>query len=297
MDKLKNMALFCRVVEQGNFAKAARSVNLTPAIVGRHVFRLEEMLGLRLILRTTRTMEVTAAGKEYYRGCKRILEQVETLEQSLVQSVYGEPEGRVRIGVPDGFAAPYLLDLVANFQQSYPKVQIDIIEDNERTDMIKDHVDLVIRFAMTLDDASYVATPLTTTPLALFASRDYLQRKGSLSSIEDLAHHDCLLFSATRYGGTWPVIVDGQPRKLQLPWKLSFTNTHILMDAVGKGLGIGLIPELLVKGLSRGNIEKIEGICEFHTITIYAIYPSRDYLPHRVRLLLEHIKHSLRDSG
>ncbi|CAM3778273.1 LysR family transcriptional regulator [Parendozoicomonas haliclonae] len=294
MDKLRNMALFCRVVEQGSFAKAAHELNLTPAIVGRHVASLEQSLGMRLILRTTRSMEITPAGQEYYNGCKRILENVEILEHSLNLGQTGEPKGLIRIGAPDGFAAPYLLDQVASFQEIYPQVQVDILEDNGRTDMVKDHIDLMIRFAIALDDANYIATPLTTTPLALFASPEYIERRGRPTSINDLNTHDCLLFSASRYGGTWPVIIDGAPKKLQLPWRLSFTNTHVLISALDKGLGIGLMPEILARGLSQKELVKIDDLFDFHTVTIYAIYPSREYIPERVRLFLEHLKQTFK---
>ncbi|MCO7223044.1 LysR family transcriptional regulator [Pleionea sp. CnH1-48] len=290
MDKLRNMQLFCRVVELGNFAKAAKAMNLTPAIVGRHIANLEQSLEVRLINRTTRSMEVTPAGQEYYGGCKAVLENIEVLEQSLLRSYVEEPKGFIRVAAPDGFASPYLLDHVIGFQERYPQIHIDIVADNERTDLIKDNIDLAIRFAISLEDSSYVAYPLTHTKLALFGAVKYLEEHGVPQSISDLNAHDCLHFGASRYGGFWPVIKNGETKKIKLPWKLSFSNTHIYMDALTRGLGIGLLPEIFVSGNNAGNLNKIEGVFDFHEITIYAMYPSRHYIPHRVKLFLEYLK-------
>ena len=121
MNKLKKMAVFARVVELGSFAAAAADLNVTPAIIGRHVADLESLLDVRLINRTTRSMEVTEAGLRYYQGSKSMLEQIAALEQEVSDPQGALLSGVIRIAAPEGIGAPLLLDAVESFPGQPPR--------------------------------------------------------------------------------------------------------------------------------------------------------------------------------
>lgn len=285
------MALMAAVVEQGNFAQAAKVVDLTPAMVGRRIAAIEEKLGFKLFNRSTRWMELTPGGQTYYEGCKRILTEVYELEESVTSSHQTNPKGMIRLTAPDGLGSPFLIDMIHEFRQPYPDVRFDIDLSSEPKDLIAEKIDLSIRLAFELEDSSMIATKLGRTSFALYASEQYLNEKGYPQTLNDLKQHDCLHMGASKYGDFWNVIVAGELTRFRQDWALVLPNTECLIQAVAKGLGIALIPTLLVDThIKTGRIIQLEGIADFPKLTVYAMYPTRKHLPYRVNLFLDFLK-------
>ena len=134
MNKFEDMKLFCQVVERGSFASTANVLNVTPAIVGRRISALEQSLGFKLLNRTTRRMKVTSAGLSYYEGCKRIIEDVLELEESIFTQNTHRPCGQIRLSAPDGLGDALLIDIIQKFQDLYPEIRFDLQLDNQRVD-------------------------------------------------------------------------------------------------------------------------------------------------------------------
>ena len=291
MDKLKKMAVFARVVELGSFARAADDLNVTPAIVGRHVADLEAMLDQRLINRTTRSMEVTEAGTRYYHGCKSMLEQLEMLEQEVVAQEGANLSGVIRLAAPEGMGVPILLDAVQSFQVLHPDVLFDLVFDNEQTDFISAGVDLAIRFAIKLDDSSLIVSKLAETRLALFASPAYLSAHGTPNTVEDLDHHSCLVFGGSRFGDNWPLVTEKGLQKLHQPWRIVMNQTYTYREALVRGMGIGLLPDIMAADLvTAGQLRKINLTGQFPEVGIFAVYPNNAFQPRRVGQFLEHLR-------
>ncbi|WP_226646861.1 LysR family transcriptional regulator [Microbulbifer variabilis] len=285
------MALFCRVVELGSFVAAADDQGISPAIVGRHVADLENLLGLRLINRTTRAMEITEAGQLYYQGCKEMLDQLVSLEQVVSGGRAQTPSGIIRISAPEGLGSPHLLELIESFQAKYPDVLFDLSLDNDRTDFVSSNVDIAIRMAISLEDSSLIMRKLAGTPFVLVASPNYLREHGTPKTLADLSGHACLSFGATRLGNSWPLVTAKGIRKFSQPWRLVLNQTHTHRDAIARGMGIGLLPRIMVEELiDQGKLVPIELDAEFPVLGIYAVYPSRKFQPNRVRLFLEHLQ-------
>ncbi|MBE1282947.1 MAG: LysR family transcriptional regulator [Rhodobacteraceae bacterium] len=295
MDKLKKMAAFVRVVELGSFVAAADDLNVSPAIVGRHVADLEAMLDLRLINRTTRSMEVTEAGQRYYHGCKTMLEQMEALEQDVSSEEDARLSGVVRIAAPEGIGAPILLDATASFQVKHPGVLFDLVFDNDQTDFVSSGVDLAIRLAISLEDSSLIVRKLTETRLALFAAPTYLASNGTPKTVADLERHKCLAFGGSRFGDSWPLMTDKGLRKLRQPWKMVVNQTHIYREALVKGLGIGLLPEIMAQDLvASRKLQRIKWHGAFPDVGVFAVYPNRTFQPRRVGMFLAHLRLHMR---
>lgn len=289
MDKLKRMALFARVVELGSFAAVAADQKLGAAIVGRHVADLEQMLGLQLLRRTTRSMEVTEAGQRYYEGCKTVLETLSALEQGVGSEQEALDRGTIRIAAPDGLGSGWLMRAVAHYLAEHPQVRFDLLLDNQLTDPVAAGVDLSLRLAVALDDAGFVARPLGRTRLALYAAPAYLTaHPGPCDSEAELRQHHTLCFSASRFGAGWPVLGPSGLQKLRLPWRLLANQTSAYREALLSGLGIGLMPELLAASWeARGELRRLSSGLQFPELTIYAVYPSARRLPARVRRFIE----------
>lgn len=295
MDKLNKMAVFARVVELGSFAAAAADMNVSPAIVGRHVADLESMLNQRLLNRSTRSMVITEAGRRYYDGCKSMLDQMTALEQDVAGKHGQQPSGVIRLVAPEGIGSPFLLAAIESFQNKYPDVFFDLILDNERTDFVAANVDLAIRFANEIEDRSLIVSKLDDTRLALFAAPSYLKARGTPKTAADLADHACLFFGTSRLGNAWPILSGQGMNKIRLSWTLICNQTHVYLDALSRGLGIGLVPEVMARELVRSERLLPIPIQELlPEIGVYALYQDKTFLPRRVSLFIEHLREQVR---
>jgi len=291
MDKLKDMQLFCEVVERGNFAKAAKKIGVTPAIVGRRVASLENQLGFILLNRTTRTMTLTPSGKAYYEGAKKIIENIGELEEALGMEHHESPRGNIRLSAPDGLGNPFLVDTIKAFQEKYPNIRFDLLLQNNQVDLVEQSIDLAFRFSFDLQDSSYIATKFGETTFGLYAAPSYLAKHGVPTSIKELDSHQCIHMGENRYGDYWNLKVDGQNVTYRQPWSIVVSNTDSLKRALTSGMGIGIVPRLFMnEELENNTVREIGSITEFPTIGIYGIYPTRKHLPHRLRLFLDFLK-------
>lgn len=296
MDRLRNMEIFCRVVELGSFTRVAREKGVTPAIIGRHVAELEDYLRVRLINRTTRSMDVTTVGRDYYEGCKAALEQISGLEEGVKSQPGREVSGLVRVAAPEGLGTPFLLDLVETIQQDHPGVLVDLVLENTSTDTIANQIDVAIRFAISLEDSSFVAMRLATTRLSVFASPGYLASAGEPATVEELWGHACLNFGASRYGDSWPLLENGKVRKLHFPWKLTLSQTQAYLEAIERGMGLGLTPDIFAAPfVADGRLVRLALSDRFPEIGIFALSPSRRLRPRVVSLFLERLSTAFAD--
>jgi len=291
VDKLKDMQLFCEVVEKGNFANAAKSIGVTPAIVGRRIASLENALGFVLLNRTTRSMLLTPSGKAYYEGAKKIIENLAELEDTLGSEHQKNPGGVIRISAPDAFGCNFLVEAIQEFQQQYPNIRFDLLLENNYADLIDDAIDLAFRFSFDLQDSSYIASKFAETTFGLYASPGYIAKYGQPGHISDLEKFNCVHMGANRYGDYWHLKVNGKNVSYKQPWALVVSNTECYLKAITSGMGIGLLPILFAhEECLKGSIVEIDGLTEFPTIGVYGIYPTRKHLPHRLRLFIDFLK-------
>ncbi|MBN3560784.1 LysR family transcriptional regulator [Aliamphritea spongicola] len=291
MDRLRDMQLFVKAVEKGSFSQAAKVVGLTPAMVGRRIAALETELGFMLFNRTTRRMELTPGGRNYYEGCTAILRDVSELEASVTSAHQSNPQGQIRLSAPDGLGSPFLIEAMKLFRHRYPQVSFDLDLSSEPLDLIKEQIDLSVRLAFELNDSSMVASRLGRTSFGLYASPDYIRERGRPVTLEDLKQHDCLHMGRSKYGDYWNILNDGKVVSFRLQWALTVPNTECLIQAAAEGMGVAMIPKLFAhEAVNAGKIVLLEGIAEFPALSIYAMYPTRKHLPYRVNLFLDFLK-------
>jgi len=286
MDKLATMETFVRVVEAGSFVAAAARLNLSTAMTSRHVRELEERLGARLLNRTTRKLSVTEAGAAYYERCQQVLRDIEEMDLSVASEVE-QPRGGLRVNAPVVFGTRHLAHLIAEYEQRYPQVAIDLTLNDRFIDLVDEGADLALRIG-TLTESTLVARRLFPVRLALCASPAYLARHGEPKSVEDLVRHNCLGYTYTR-GGTEVELI-GPEGQVTVPFRGSLRCNHgeALHHAAVAGLGIVLQPTFICgEALADGRLRPVLTSYRTPEIHGYAVFLSRKFLSAKVRTFVD----------
>jgi DNA-binding transcriptional LysR family regulator len=201
MDALADIAVFVRVVERGSFTLAADELELSRAVVSKYVSRLEERLGARLLHRTTRRLALTEAGAALFEASRGALERIEEAEGAVAQ-LQSEPRGRLRVSAPMSFGILHLGPAMADFARLNPRVTLDVRLDDRFVNLVEEGVDVAVRIGA-LTDSSLVARKLASTRVLDCASPAYLAERGEPEAPEDLAAHNCLLYSYLSTANVW----------------------------------------------------------------------------------------------
>ncbi|PQV54653.1 LysR family transcriptional regulator [Paraburkholderia sp. BL21I4N1] len=195
---LGSIELFCLAAELASFTAAAMAAGVTPAAVSRSVSRLEERMGVRLFVRTTRQIRLTDAGRAYFEQCREALSQLVDAERQATGQ-QSEPAGPLRISMPTPYAHYRVLPLLPAFRARYPRVQVDAHISNRNIDFAEEGYDLAIRGRAPVD-SNLIARKLEDAELTLVATPEYLSRNGTPTSLEDLKHHECIQFERPSTG-------------------------------------------------------------------------------------------------
>ena len=208
--QLGSIDLFCQAAELNSFTAAANALGVTPAAVSRSIARLEERLGVRLFVRTTRQIRLTDGGLRYYKQCREALSQLLEAERE-VSGEQMAPAGSLRISVPTPYGHYRLLPLLPRFRELYPHVKVEVHLSNRNVDFAEESFDMAIR-GRDPADSSLIARKLEDAELVLVAAPSYLKRMGTPASIEALQAHECIQFDLPSTGRKipWPFMVDGE---------------------------------------------------------------------------------------
>lgn len=203
------MEVFARVVEEGGFTSAAKAMSMTPSAVSKLVARLEARLGSRLVVRSTRKLQLTAEGLTFHERSLRVLADLDEAERSVAACAL--PRGRLRINSNVPFGLHHLLPLVPKFTTLNPQVQVDVTLTDQVIDLLDERAELAIRVGP-MRPSQLVAKKLGDSRTVLVASPDYLARRGTPAHPDDLAEHDLITFNFSRQCDEWPFLIkkDGQ---------------------------------------------------------------------------------------
>lgn len=299
MDRLQSMRVFQRVVDAGGFAAAARALDLSPAGVTRLVSDLEQHLGVRLLQRTTRHLVLTAAGEGYLAKVRHILSDIDEADAGAQQNTQ-EISGVLRILAPPVVATHILTPVVAEFKRLYPKVLLNVFVDSAADLPIEDF-DLTLLSADDTFDANVVARPLISSQGIICASPDYLQRNGVPKTPADLQQHQCLWITLPgRRTNLWQLINPedgGMSLAVTIEPAFLVNDADTLLCATLDGAGISGQPMNLVAAyLKSGQLTRILLPWITGRFTLFAVLPSRKFMPARTRAFLELITEHARAS-
>jgi DNA-binding transcriptional LysR family regulator len=289
-----DLALFTRVVERGSFSDAARAAGLPKSSVTRGIARLEKELGVRLIQRTTRQRGVTDAGRELY---ERVRNAVGALEEAAdaIREHGQEPRGVVRVTAPVDAAMMNLPEAMVAFAQKYPSIHVEILLSNRVVDLVAEGIDIAIR-AGKLADSTLVARKVGSTAAGLFASKDYLDKRGRPKKVSDLAEHDCILFRGRGGKATWLLEGPKGQEPVDVHAVLSSDDFSFNARAITAGVGIGMLP-LFIGARCSMLAHGLERVFPKHTVgptgQMHVVMPSASFVPARVTVvrdfLVEHL--------
>ncbi|MCV6589631.1 MAG: LysR family transcriptional regulator [Marinobacterium sp.] len=292
--QLRALAVFALVIEGGSFAEAARRLGSSRSRVSEQIAALEQQLGVRLIQRSTRKLSVTAEGKAVYEQA-RLLPDILTEVARVTQQE--QPCGRVSLTVNVDVGINHLLPVLREFEQRYPEIELDLILDDERRDLIAEQIDLSIRVGIP-QDSSLIARVLHREAPALFASRAYLQRAGTPQTIEALNHHHWVDLKLSSVPPVMSVqhlyhqgaVAETAPVSLQPAFSHRCNSPLMVQQMVQAGMGIGLLlPATVQPQLAAGLLVPVCPQLRGKELTFALVYPSRHQLPLRTRCLVEHL--------
>jgi DNA-binding transcriptional LysR family regulator len=285
-DVLTGMRVFTAVVDAGSFAAAADKLDLSRGMTSRYLAQVEAHLGVRLLNRTTRRLSLTEAGQDYYQRATHVLALVEDAERAATRGT-AEPRGKLRINTSVGFGVRHLGTAISAYLQRYPQVTADLTLNDRVVDLVEEGFDVAVRIARQIDPG-LVARPITQARVAVCASPDYLKRHGIPRSPADLEKHNCLTYAYTGPQYEWQFTRRGRSQAVKVSGRLHGNNGDILCSAAADGLGVILQPTFLVHELLRTKrlVRLLEG-WEPEGFTIFAVYPSRQFLTPKVRTFVD----------
>ena len=287
MDRLQAMQTFVRVAEAGSFTAVADQLNVARSVVTRQIAALEAALGTKLIARSTRRLNLTAAGSSYLEKCDEILKLIEVAESGLAAE-RGAPSGPIRMSVPLTFGIRHLMPLLMDFATANPEIRLSLDFTDRLADLIAEGFDLGIRITGNIKETAVVRR-IGTCRSVVVASPAYLERHPRPRHPRDLAAHQCFGYVPTMRS-RWPFIIDGRLAWVRAQGRIEANNGDALLDAAIRGLGIAYQPTFIATpAIEAGLLKPI--LTRFSTaeLGIYAVFPGRRYMPQRVRALVDYL--------
>lgn len=287
MRRFEDMQTFVRVVEAGTISAAAEQLGVAKSAVSRRLSELEARLGVQLLRRTTRRLNLTDTGRGFYERCRRILADLEEAEAAVSQA-HATLRGRLRVAAPLSFGLRHLGPAITEFMQAHPQVEFDLDFNDRQVDLLAEDIDVAVRIAR-LEDSSLIARRLWSSALILCASPGYLRTYGTPAAPEDLAAHRALVYSHSP-DPTLLTLRDAQGRehRLHVPERLRANNGDFLCEAAVAGEGLLLSPSFIVhEALRSGALLRVLPAYAAGDVPAYAVYPQTRHLSQRVRAFVD----------
>ncbi|WP_284618186.1 LysR family transcriptional regulator [Aquabacterium humicola] len=295
MDRLKQIESFVAVAGKGSLTAAAQAEGVAPAVIGRRIDALEERLGVKLLVRTTRRLSLTHEGSAFLEDCQRILAEIANAEAS-VSAGGVKASGHLRITAPAGFGRRHVAPLVPKFLALHPDVSLSLNLSDRVVDIVNEGFDSAVRVG-DLPDSSLVSVRLADNRRLCVAAPSYLKRAGTPKHPQELSRHECLMLSsdASQTRG-WAFTIDGEVHHLRPGGRLDCSDGQVLHTWCLQGLGLAWRSTWEVEQqIAAGQLTEVLAGFAAPPNGIYAVVPQRKHLPLRVRLWIDFLKHSFGD--
>lgn len=287
-DRAHALAMFAAVVDQGSFSAAGRMLGLSPSAVSRTIDRIEARLGVRLLLRSTRALSITAEGQSYLQAARRILADLDDAEQQIADQ--GAPRGRLRVSAALSHGRLCVVPLLGEFAALYPHILVDIALTDTLTDIAGGQADVAVRFGP-LADSTLTARKLGETRRVIVASPAYLARYGAPLAPEDLHRHNCLNFNFRRVEPVWPFMRDGRDFALSVKGSIEANNGETLGQLAAIGVGIARVGAFSVaQEIADGRlVPLLEEFNPGDVELIHAVFVGGATVPARIRAFVDYL--------
>ncbi len=284
MDQVAAMRSFRKVLELGSFSAAARQLGLSKAAVSKQVSELEAYLGATLIHRTTRRLHPTDAGQAYFESATALLDELEAADAA-VRHLQSEPAGTLRVSVPSAFGQVCLSAMLSELGRRHPKLTVSVEATDRLVDLVEEGFDAAIRIRATLPDSTLIAKRIRQIPIHVVAAPSYLKAHGTPQKPEDLARHNCFIYTLSSRPFEWSF---KGSRQVKVRGTIHANHGHLLLEPLRDGEGIAMLPEfLLAQDLEKGTIVPILTKFPADPLTLFVVYPPSRHSSPKIRALVD----------
>lgn len=286
MDRLEAMSILLAAVESGSLSKASRTLRLPLATVSRKVAELETHLNAALLIRSSKGLELTPAGRSYVTAAKSILEQLSEAERA-ASGEYMEPKGDLVVTAPIMFGRMHVLPTVTRFLDAYPDVSVGLVMTDRVAHFLEDQVDVALRIGP-LPDSSLVANRLGEVRHVICASPDYLTANGAPSTPDDLAQHRVVSFQSVSVLSSWAFEKDGAEIATTFRSRLSVNTIDAALDAALSGAGlVRAVSYQIADHVRAGRLVVVLGNFEPKPRPVHLVYDGQNRLPLKLRAFVD----------
>jgi DNA-binding transcriptional LysR family regulator len=288
MDRLGAMSVFVTAVEAGSLSAAGRKLGMPLPTVSRKISELESQLRTKLLIRSTKTLAMTSAGKSYLAACKRIIESVNEAERD-VMGEYSAPTGELIIAAPIVFGRLHVVPIVAEFLKKYPDVDVQLVLVDRPIDLLENHIDVAVRVGK-LPDSSLIAVRLGQIRNVVCASSGYLRERGTPATPQELVNHACINFTlaALMLPDVWTFRVGQSQIAMRVRARLVVNTAEAAIDAALCGVGVTrLLSYQAGKVVQSGALTTVLTKFEPAPMPINLVYPGQRLLPVKLRAFLD----------
>jgi DNA-binding transcriptional LysR family regulator len=305
---IEQLQTFIQVARAGSFAAAARMQALDPSLVSRTVAALEDELGFRLFQRTTRALSLTEAGHAYLERVAPLVEEI-GLAREHSQAITREPQGQLRVTSSVSFGQMCIVPHLSAFHVQYPKLQLELLLTDAVVDLVAERVDVAVRLSPRVD-SGYIGQELMRARYRVVASPAYLARHARVRHPQDLAGHACAVFPFAGFRNRWRFRQKAKSRHAQagevfevpIQAGMVISSALALRQVATDGLGPALLADWLVNDdIQQGKLVDVftgyEATASDFDTAAWIMYPSRNYLPLKVRLFIDYLKRVYASKG
>jgi DNA-binding transcriptional LysR family regulator len=273
MDRLQAMETFVRVVETGSFSAAARLLRVGQPAVSKVVASLEERLGVRLLVRSTRALQPTDAGQAFYERALRALAEAEEAETA-ARGVGKGLEGRLRICAPVTFARLHVAPKLGAFLGAFPKLSVELVMDDRNIDLLSENIDIALRLGA-LGDSSLTARKLGASSRHVVAGPAYLATREAPKRPADLLQHEAIVYAQAVGGEEWRFRKGTAETSVHVRSRLAFSAAEGVREAVLAGLGIAIVSRwMMASELADGRVVALLADWRLPEIDLWAVFPA-----------------------
>lgn len=293
MSRLFETELFVHVVEEGSFTAAARRLEVTTSYASKLLTRLEERLGVPLLIRTTRKLTLTEAGRAYHERCTEVLQALKAAEEAAAE-LQTTLRGKLRVTLPAGFSIRFMLGLLNEFKGLHPELTLELVFLDRHVDLIGEGYDVAIR-AGDVGDPRLIARKLVSTERVVCGSPGYLERAGVPDTPEALARHECIQYAHYATQGRWKLRKADGVVEAEVSGHMVANDAHMLVDAAVHGHGLIFVPMFHVaEAVRAGKLRRVLPAWGW-PVGVYAVYPPTTRVPTKVRVFVDFMVDRLRD--
>ncbi|HHL3237535.1 TPA: LysR substrate-binding domain-containing protein [Klebsiella variicola] len=296
MQTLRSMMIFVQVAESGSFTKAAQQLDLSVPSVSVVVSKLEEELRVKLLNRSTRSLALTEAGKVFYRGCCRTLDEARQTHENMF-AFNERPSGVLRIGCSPSMAHYVITHISAQLLERFPGLSVNLVTASPAPDLISHGLDLILRFGE-IEDSGLYTRKVGSMPMVVCAAVSYLNKMGRPVHPDDIEKFDWLEYDIQPDNTCNLTSRDGSQIRIRPKGRYITNDSLALIDWLRAGRGIAFVPMIwVIKDIAQGNVEVLFSDFRTESRSIFALHTSRDNMPLKVKACIEELTEFLTKSA